>query len=576
MVGCMVDGKSRELVDAVRDSDPNKIKELLENGANPNCRTNLDRTLLEVALLNNDNASLKALVEHGANITARGRDGCTMLFNSVLYGNMEAARYLMGKGARFVERQRASTSILLDSVRRSDKELIELLLNAGAEINDNSGFWSPLGIAIKEKNIEIVKFLIEKGADPDLEVSGHSDAPILRALKLKAYDIAKLLIDSGADPNCGEDYKNPLTIVAEQDNVEMMKYLLEKGARIDGHGMFEDSMHYIKRHAGPAVTSFLEDEYIRKYRPNDKRRIKFNPIKITDTKFENVVGLEKVKAELRRDILYHLKHGDLAREYGLSLKGGIMMFGPPGCGKTFITKAVAGEAEVNFIEAKISDIYDMWVGSEAKALKHLFAKARKSTPCILFFDEMELLGGNRESTGHHVWARQALNAFLTEVDGATNNNEGILIIGATNAPWLVDPALKRNGRLGKFIYVPPPDTSMREGLFKMYLAGRPLDGDIDYAKLAAASGECNAADIPAICNEAAKLAWEDSIISGVKRKISMVDMQASLKKETYNMKEWFQNVKQHMAIETNKSLYSELNDSLKQMDTATQAGSSYR
>ncbi len=328
--------------------------------------------------------------------------------------------------------------------------------------------------AIDTGEIEMVRLLMGKGAEVNIRTRSYSEIPLLHALKSRSYEIAKLLLENGADPNCGEDYANPLAAVAERDNLDMMRLLLEKGARIDAHEPFEDAFRHLKRRCGPNVTAFLEDEYMRKYRPNS-RKVKFDPIKITDIKFDNVVGMEKVKSELRRDILYHLKHADLAKEYKLALGGGIMLFGPPGCGKTFITKAVAGEADVNFIEAKVSDIYDVWVGSEGKAMKHMFAKARKSTPCILFFDEMELLGGTRESTGHHVWAREALNVFLTEMDGATTNNEGMMVIGATNAPWMVDSALKRNGRLGKFIYVPPPDPEMREGLFRMYLKGRPLD-----------------------------------------------------------------------------------------------------
>jgi AAA+ superfamily predicted ATPase len=571
----MVDGKSRELVDAVRDSDLKVAKELLAEGANPNCRTGTERTLLELALLNNDIETFKLLVDSGANITARGRDGYSMLYKSLQNGNMEAAKYLVSKGERFRVKQDIGAGVLITAIRQKDSDMVGLLLKAGVDINSESERQPAIVAAVEEENADMVKLLIDNGADVNIQVYHHSGTPLMLALKRKYYEIVKLLLEQGADTNCGESYDNPLTIVAKQDNLDMLKLLLDKGAIIDAQEPFEDAFRYLKHHCGPKVSAFLEDEYMKKYRPNAKR-VRFDPLKITDTKFENIVGMERVKSELRRDILYHLKHAELAKEYGLTLRGGIMLFGPPGCGKTFITKAVAGESGVNFIEAKVSDIFDMYVGSEGKAMKQLFAKARKSTPCILFFDEMELLGGNRESTGHYVWAREALNVFLTEMDGANSNNDGLLIIGATNAPWMVDPALKRNGRLGKFIYVSPPDYDMRAGLFRMYLNKRPLEDDIDYAKLAAESGECNAADIPAICNEAAKLAWEDSIVSGVKRKISMEDMQKSLKKETYNMKEWFQNVKQHMAIETNKNLYSELNDSLKQIDSTTQGGSSYR
>jgi AAA+ superfamily predicted ATPase len=563
----MAENKSAELVVAVRDSDKKEIGKLLSGGGNPNCRTDGGRTMLELALLNNDIETFKRLVDSGANIMARGRDGYTMLYTSMLYNNMEAAMYLIKKGAQFSSKQDVGTGILIRAIRQKDQELIRMLVGAGVDVNSRAEHILPIIAAVESGDAEVVKLLLDNGAETE-------DDALMCALKRKDYAIARLLLDGGANPNCGEEYNNPLSMAAKQNSVEMFRLLLEKGALIDAHEPFEDGFRHLKSHCGPAVVAYLEDEYLKKYRPNS-RKVRFDPVKITGTKFEDVVGMEKVKSELRRDILYHLKHADLAKEYKLSLGGGIMLFGPPGCGKTFITKAIAGEAGVNFIEAKVSEIFDMWVGSEGRAVKQLFAKARKSAPCILFFDEMEMLGQNRESTGHHVWAREALNVFLTEMDGATSNNEGVLVIGATNAPWMVDSALKRNGRLGKFIYVPPPDLAMREGLFRMYLNGRPLDETIDYARLALQTGECNAADIPAICNEAAKLAWEDSIVSGTKRKVGMADMERSLKKETYNMKEWFENVKQHMATEANKSLYSELNDSLKKMEPAIQ-GASYR
>ncbi len=570
----MTDSKYLELIDAVRDSEAERTKALLEEGANPNIRTPSGRSMLEIALLNDDLTILKLLVEHGANIKSRGLDGHTILQHSMRYGNVEAARYLIEKGAAFRVKQDIGTSLLINAVHQNDKKLLELFIKAGVDINSVSARVPLLIEAIRSKDIAMVSFFLDNGADPNAKTYA-GETCLMKAVFQKSYDIAKLLIERGADPNRGEHFIYPLTLAASHDSVEMFKYLLDKGARIDAVECFEDSFKYVKNTAGPAVAAFLEGEYMVKYKNNEKKYSKFNPIKITDINFQNVIGMDSVKSELRRDIIYHLKHADLAKEYHIALKGGIMFYGPPGCGKTFITKALAGEAGVNMIEASVSDIYDMWVGSEAKAMKRLFAIARRSSPCILFFDEMELLGGNRESAGKNIWAREALNVFLTEMDGASSNNEGLLVIGATNAPWMVDPALKRNGRLGKFIYVPPPDQSAREGMFKIYLKDRPLGKNINYQRLAKESIECSAADIPVICNEAAKLAWEDSILSGSKRGITMKDLDCSLKKETYNMKEWFANAKQHMATDLNRSIYSGLNDSILENESITKA-ESYR
>lgn len=145
--------------------------------------------------------------------------------------------------------------------------------------------------------------------------------------------------------------------------------------------------------------------------------------------FTNVAGMEKLKEILRESIIYPLSDPELAKEYGISGGGGILLYGPPGCGKTFIMKATAGEAKVHFIDARLSDLLDMWIGNSEKNMHNLFELARKNAPCILFFDEIDALGGSREMSTFNVTSRQIVNSILTELDGAASSNNGILVVG---------------------------------------------------------------------------------------------------------------------------------------------------
>ena len=412
----------------------------------------------------------------------------------------------------------------------------------------------------------MVKYLIEKGGDVN-SFTRHGQVLLSEVLEEKNREVAMLLLESGADPNSNERHDAPVMIAAKQNDVEMVKLMIQKGLRLDIKDDYDEPMFdTILKMAGKDVKKFLEENYMNKYGAESRHSKRFAPVKVADANFSNVVGMEHVKDELRKDIIYHLKNQELAKEYKVELGGGILLFGPPGCGKTFIVKAVAGETGANLIEVKISQIFDRYVGSENKAIRSLFATARKSKPCIIFIDEVELLGNDRATSGPNVWMREALTMLLTELDGISSSNEGVLIVGATNAPWMMDPALKRHGRMGKLIYVPPPSKEMRKQLFKTYLEGRPLEADIDYDLLAESSAECNVADIKAVCSEAAKIAWQDSLESGNKRKICTNDLTRSLKKEKYNMKEWFEKIQVNMQSEANKNIYSELHDAIHEME----------
>jgi ATP-dependent 26S proteasome regulatory subunit len=292
--------------------------------------------------------------------------------------------------------------------------------------------------------------------------------------------------------------------------------------------------------------------------------------------FTNVAGMEKLKETLRESIIYPLLDPELAKEYGISGGGGILLYGPPGCGKTFIMKATAGEAKVHFINAKLSDLLDMWIGNSEKNIHNLFELARKNAPCILFFDEIDALGGSREISAFNVTSRQVVNSILTELDGAASSNNGILMVGATNAPWIVDNAIKRPGRLGNLIYVPAPDKASREALFRLYLSGKPLEANINYEKLASLTNLCNCADIAAICKESAKIPWAEAVKTGKKRNISEEDVVKVISEHKKSLPEWYESAKNTISKSGDaEGLYKEMFEAISNYEKSKEGSANY-
>ncbi len=236
--------------------------------------------------------------------------------------------------------------------------------------------------------------------------------------------------------------------------------------------------------------------------------------------FKDVAGMKKIKEEIKEAIVYPLINPELARKYGKLGGGGILMYGPPGCGKTYIVKAAAGECKAAFINAKLSDLLDMYVGNTEKNIHKVFQTARKNAPCIVFFDEVDAIGGRRDQQegGGGQAMRMAVNQLLYEMDGVEANNENVLVIAATNAPWDVDPALRRSGRFSKAIYVPAPDLKSRIAILKMHAKKRPLARWIPWIRLALATAGYSAADLKAVVDEAAAYPWKEAFFAIEKRK----------------------------------------------------------
>lgn len=277
--------------------------------------------------------------------------------------------------------------------------------------------------------------------------------------------------------------------------------------------------------------------------------------------FSDVGGMETVKKEIELKIIKPLLHPELYKAYGKKVGGGILVYGPPGCGKTFLAKATAGQVNAKFISVGLNDILDMWIGNSEKNLHEIFELGRHNTPCILFIDEIDALGASRsdmkQSAGRHL-----INQFLQELDGIDKSNEGVLIIGATNTPWNLDPAFRRPGRFDRIIFVPPPDETTRESIFKLKLKNKPTEA-IDYSQLAKKTENYSGADIDAIIDIAIELKLESSFEDGIPRPIETKDLLSAIKKHKASTQEWFMTAKNFAMFANDAGLYDDILSYLK-------------
>lgn len=285
---------------------------------------------------------------------------------------------------------------------------------------------------------------------------------------------------------------------------------------------------------------------------DDDDTIFFKP----DVKFADVGGMENVKREIELKIIKPLENAELFASYGKKVGGGILLYGPPGCGKTFIAKATAGEINANFINIGLNDILDMWIGESEKNLSRYFELARSKTPCVIFFDEIDALGAKRSDLRQSA-GKNVINQFLAELDGIGAENEGILIVGATNTPWHLDAAFRRPGRFDRIIFVPPPDEKSKAAILKLKLEGKPQK-DIDYAKIAKKTPDYSGADINAIIDIAVEKILEEAMESGVPRPITTADLLAAIKKHRASTVEWFTTAKNYAMFANKSGLYDDI------------------
>src|SRR2546430_7642014 len=273
-------------------------------------------------------------------------------------------------------------------------------------------------------------------------------------------------------------------------------------------------------------------------------------------RLKDVGGMEHVKRRLDIAFLGPMRNPDLRKAYGKSLRGGLLLYGPPGCGKTFIARATAGEMKAKFMGIGLSDVLDMWLGQSEKQLHETFETARRNAPCVLFFDELDALGQKRTNLRMHGPMRNLVNQLLAEMDGAASCNEGIFLLGASIHRGAVDSAVLRPGRFDRMLLALPPDLEARRAILRYHLQDRPVQVDIDW--LAAHTEDFSGADLAHLCEAATEVALEESMTTGNVRTIGLPDFQRALKDIRPSTRAWFETARNFVLFANEGGLYDDL------------------
>lgn len=275
-----------------------------------------------------------------------------------------------------------------------------------------------------------------------------------------------------------------------------------------------------------------------------------------DINFSHVGGMDEIKDDIRIKIIEPLANPDLFKAFGKKAGGGILMYGPPGCGKTYLSRATAGEISSKFMNIGIEEVLDMWVGNSEKNLHEKFEIARRNNPCVMFFDEIDALGSKRSDLRQSA-GRNLINQFLQEMDGIDSKNEGVLILGATNSPWHIDSAFLRPGRFDRIIFVPPPDLSARTSIVEMMLRDKPAES-MDYGKIASKTDGFSGADLKLLIDLATEDKLRQSMRSGKIEKINQSDVLNAVKKVRPSTKEWFNTARNYALYSNTSGMYDDI------------------
>lgn len=296
--------------------------------------------------------------------------------------------------------------------------------------------------------------------------------------------------------------------------------IIKKALHTDTEFRFSSADEFIKALKGEVIVDDIDKIQIQKSdkEPNKKKTTYSSVAK--GKGFNAIAGMQDLKNQLQVDVIDALRNPEEYEKYGVTIPNGMLLFGPPGCGKTFFAKHFAEEVGFNFMLIKPSTLKSRYVNATQENIAKMFEEAEENAPTIIFIDEMNELVPNRDSDAHEM-SKSAVNEMLAQMD--RTGEKGIFIIGATNYPHMIDPAILRAGRLDKKFYLSPPDFEARKAMFEMYLKSRPIDFGMDYEKLANLTNNFVAADIELLVNDASRNALKN------KGRISMETLENILK-----------------------------------------------
>jgi len=257
---------------------------------------------------------------------------------------------------------------------------------------------------------------------------------------------------------------------------------------------------------------------------------------IPDISFADIGGLEDVKQEIRKAIIYPFSHKHIYDYYGKTAGQGILMYGPPGCGKTMMAKAAAHESGAAFINVRTSTIMSRYVGESEQHIKEVFEAAREHEKAIIFFDEIDSIASRRSESEDYI--KRVVNELLTQLDGVDTSNDNFLVIAATNTPWLIDPAFRRPGRFNKLLLIPEPDQPAREAILSNNFKNKPFTG-IHAADIAAMTAGYSGADLTALCEDALDLPLHEALSTGNTRPVNMGDIMQALDGRQSSTRSWY-------------------------------------
>lgn len=369
---------------------------------------------------------------------------------------------------------------------------------------------------------------------------------------------AKLALKEGDANDAREFYERALSLDVNLRDEDLLERIVRAG------GTQANSEEKKKR-----LLLTGDGQYVEEYEESDEdedepegmdavaaRELGLELSKKGETKFEDVGGMEAVKENIRMKIIFPLQKPELFKAYGKKAGGGVLMYGPPGCGKTLLAKATAGEIESNFLAVGLHQVLDMYIGQSEQKLHQIFELARKYAPTVLFFDEVDALAADRRDMRQSA-GRGLINQLLAEMDGTNGDNEGVLILGATNAPWHLDSAFLRPGRFDRLLFVPPPDLEARKEVARIHAREKPVV-NLDEETLAKKTEGFSGADIRAVFDQAVESTLEEAMKKGKVVPVTGKMLAKTAKQVKPSTRKWFESAKNYALYANQSGFYDEV------------------